>query len=351
MGFLYRRKMKVNLFNYELPENLIAQRPVNPRDTSRLLVVNPDKKTMEDKIFYNIENYLKKGDILVVNNTKVIPARLFGQKESGSTIEVLLLKRLGKDIWEILVRPGKRFKTGDRIKFSDSLRATCLDVLEGGNRIIQFYYEGIFEEILDELGEMPLPPYIKAKLEAEERNIYQTVYRKEGESAASPTAGLHFTEELLNQLREKGVIIVSVMLNVGLGTFRPVKAKNTKEHKMHSEYYKITKASADIINGALKENKKIVAVGTTTIRVLESNFQKFGLIKEGAYWTDIFITPGFEFKVADSLITNFHLPESTLIMLISAFMGHEFTLEAYREAVRRQYRFFSFGDAMFIDKE
>lgn len=351
MGFLYRRKMKVKLFNYELPENLIAQRPVIPRDSSRLLVVNPDKKTMKDKKFYNVESYLKKGDILVINNSKVIPARLFGQKKSGSTIEILLLKRLEEDIWETLVKPGRRFKIGDRIKFSDKLRATCLDIVEDGKRIIQFYYEGIFEEILDELGEMPLPPYIKVKLESEEMKFYQTIYHKEGESSAAPTAGLHFTKKLLDKLKEKGVVIVPVMLNIGLGTFRPVKVKNIMEHKMHSEHYEITNDSAKIINLALKEKKKIIAVGTTVIRVLESNFQKFGFINAGSYYTDIFITPGFDFKVVDSLITNFHLPESTLIILISAFMGREFTLQVYKEAIKRKYRFFSFGDAMLIDKE
>ena len=343
--------MKVNLFNYQLPEELIAQRPAEPRDSSRLLMVNPEKNTMIDKHFYDLPEFLESGDILVVNNSKVIPARLFGKKKTGSNIEILLLKRLEQDIWETLVRPGRRFKVGDRVEFSEKLRATCLEVKKDGNRIIQFYYEGIFEEILDELGEMPLPPYIREELAKEEKDLYQTVYHREGASAAAPTAGLHFTNELLDKIEKKGVTILSVMLNVGLGTFRPVKVENILEHTMHSEYYEIEKEVSDKLNNALASNNKIIAVGTTTIRVLESNFREFGKIKEGSFWTDIFITPGFEFKVVDSLITNFHLPESTLIMLISAFMGHQFTMDVYKEAVRRKYRFFSFGDAMFINKE
>lgn len=343
--------MKVDLFNYELPEKLIAQRPASPRDTSRLLLVKPETKSIEDKIFHEIIDYLSDGDVLVVNNSKVIPARLFGVKDTGASVEVLLLKRLEKDIWETLVKPGRKFRVGDRLKFSDRLRATCLDILEDGNRIVQFYYDGVFEEILDELGEMPLPPYIKTKLDKAERDIYQTVYHKEGESAAAPTAGLHFTENLLGKIKDKGVRILPVMLNVGLGTFRPVKVDNIADHKMHSEYYEITEDVAVALNRAMVERRKIIAVGTTSIRVLESNYSRFGKIQAGEYWTDIFISPGYEFKVVNSLITNFHLPESTLIMLISAFMGRDFTMEVYDEAVKREYRFFSFGDAMFIDKE
>ena len=343
--------MKVKLFDYELPENLIAQKPASPRDSSRLLIVDPINKTTEDKIFSEIVDYLYPGDVLVVNHSRVIPARLFGKKETGSTIELLLLKRLERDIWECLAKPGKRVKVGDRLEFSEKLRATCLEITNEGSRIMQFYYEGVFEEILDELGEMPLPPYITRKLPKEEQDRYQTVYHKSGESAAAPTAGLHFTNDLMAKIRDKGIIITSVMLNVGLGTFRPVQVEDTDEHKMHEEYYEITEETADIINRAMSENRRIIAVGTTTIRVLESVYTKYNMIKATEEWTNIFIQPGYKFKVVDCLITNFHLPQSTLLMLIAAMMDREFTLSIYKEAIEKKYRFFSFGDAMFISKE
>ncbi len=343
--------MKIKLFDYKLPENLIAQKPAVPRDSSRLLIVDPIKKTTEDKIFYEIIDYLVPGDVLVVNHSKVIPARIFGKKLTGSTIEFLLLKRLEKDIWECLAKPGKRVKVGDRVVFSDNLRATCIEITIEGSRIMQFYYDGIFEEILDKLGEMPLPPYITRKLPKEEQSRYQTVYHKSGESAAAPTAGLHFTIELLEKLKAKGVIFTSVMLNVGLGTFRPVQVEDTDEHKMHEEYYEITEESASIIKSAMEEKRRIIAVGTTTIRVLESVYSKYNEVKATKEWTNIFIQPGFKFQVVDCLITNFHLPQSTLLMLISAMMDREFVLKVYKEAIDKEYRFFSFGDAMFINKE
>ncbi len=342
--------MKVKLFDYELPENLIAQKPVTPRDSSRLIIIDPVEKTTEDKIFYQIIDYLFPGDVLVVNNSKVIPARLFGIKSSGARIELLLLKRLEINIWECLAKPGKKVKVGDRVKFSDKLRGTCLEITSEGSRIMQFYHEGIFEEILDELGEMPLPPYILSKLPKEEKDRYQTVYHKAGESAAAPTAGLHFTNELLKKITEKGVILTSVMLNVGLGTFRPVQVEDTDKHKMHEEYYEITNETANILKTAMEEKRRIVAVGTTTIRVLESVYQKYNEVIATKEWTNIFIKPGYTFNVVDSLITNFHLPQSTLIMLISAMMDREFTLKLYKEAVEKKYRFFSFGDAMFITR-
>lgn len=343
--------MKIKLFDYELPEKLIAQKPVSPRDSSKLMIVNTVKKTTEDRIFYEIIDYLNPGDVLVVNHSKVIPARIFGKKENGSSIELLLLKRLEKDIWECLAKPGKKVKVGDRLEFSERLRATCVEITEEGSRIMQFYYDGIFEEILDELGEMPLPPYITRKLPKEEQSRYQTVYHKSGESAAAPTAGLHFTNELLDKIQAKGVLLTSVMLNVGLGTFRPVQVEDTDDHKMHEEYYEITEESADIISKAMRENRRIIAVGTTTIRVLESVYSKYNQVKATKEWTNIFIQPGFKFQVVDCLITNFHLPQSTLLMLISALMDREFVLQVYREAIDKEYRFFSFGDAMFINKE
>ncbi len=343
--------MKVKLFDYELPENLIAQKPATPRDSSRLLVVDPIAKTTEDKIFFQILDYLSLGDVLVVNDSKVIPARLFGAKPSGTRIELLLLKRLEKDVWECLAKPGRKVKVADRVEFSEKLRATCIDITNEGSRIMQFYYDGIFEEILDQLGEMPLPPYILRKLPKEEKDRYQTVYHKAGESAAAPTAGLHFTNELLNKITDKGVIITSVMLNVGLGTFRPVQVEDTDEHKMHEEYYEITSKTANILNTAMKENRRIIAVGTTSVRVLESVYQKYNKVIATEEWTNIFIKPGYQFKVIDSLITNFHLPQSTLMMLISAMMDREFALGIYKEAIEKKYRFFSFGDAMFINKE
>lgn len=343
--------MKIQLFDYELPEKLIAQKPANPRDSSRLMVVNPIEKTTQHRIFHDIVDYLNHGDVLVVNHSKVIPARIFGKKDTGSSIELLLLKRLEKDIWECLAKPGKRVKVGDRLEFSERLRATCLEITHEGSRVMQFYYDGIFEEILDELGEMPLPPYITRKLPKEEQSRYQTVYHKSGESAAAPTAGLHFTNELLDRLQSKGIILTSVMLNVGLGTFRPVQVDDTDDHKMHEEYYEITEESAEIISRAMEEKRRIIAVGTTTIRVLESVYAKYKQIKATKEWTNIFIKPGFKFQVVDCLITNFHLPQSTLLMLISAMMDREFVLQVYKEAIDKEYRFFSFGDAMFINKE
>lgn len=343
--------MKIKLFDYDLPEKLIAQKPATPRDSSRLMIVNPIKKTTEDKIFHQIIDYLNPDDVLVVNHSKVIPARIFGKKESGSTIELLLLKRLEKDIWECLAKPGKKVKVGDRLVFSEKLRATCLEITDEGSRIMQFYYDGIFEEILDELGEMPLPPYITRKLPKEEQGRYQTVYHKSGESAAAPTAGLHFTDELLEKIEAKGVILTSVMLNVGLGTFRPVQVEDTDDHIMHEEYYEISEEAADIISKGMKDNRRIIAVGTTTIRVLESVYDKYKQVKATSDWTNIFIQPGFKFQVVDCLITNFHLPQSTLLMLISAMLDREFALQVYKEAIDKEYRFFSFGDAMFINKE
>lgn len=343
--------MKADLFEYDLPEELIAQTPAEPRDHSRLLVVNPVRKTLKDAFFYELPQYLRKGDLLVVNHSKVIPARLYGRRESGGVIEVLLLKRLESTIWECLVKPGRKVRVGERLIFSPELRATCLEILEDGSRILQFYFEGIFEEILDRLGEMPLPPYIRSKLQGEERNRYQTVYHKEGESAAAPTAGLHFTQELLDNLQDMGVEMTSVLLNVGLGTFRPVKVVDIKDHVMHEEYFEVTSEAAEAINRAREEGRRIIAVGTTTIRVLETIWKEKGRMEAGNGWTRIFITPGYAFGLTDALITNFHLPGSTLIMLISAFMGREFTMKAYAHAVAERYRFFSFGDAMFIARE
>lgn len=341
--------MKVNLFDYYLPEELIAQKPMNPRDHSRLLVVHSKEKTWENKYFYNIVDYLNKGDVLVLNHTKVIPARLFGKKETGALIEVLLLKKKEIDIWEALVKPGKKVKVGDRIFFGENneLRATCIDVTDEGSRILQFYYDGVFEAILDALGQMPLPPYIVEKLEDKSR--YQTVYSKEGVSAAAPTAGLHFTEDLLEQLRIKGVIITSLLLNVGLGTFRPVKEDNIEDHPMHEEYYELSSPSAEIINEAKADGRRVIAVGTTSVRVLETIFAKYGKAVAESGWTKIFIYPGYTYLCINGLITNFHLPKSTLLMLVSALIGREFTLATYKEAVREKYRFFSFGDAMFIE--
>lgn len=351
MGYFFRRNMKIDLFDYNLPERLIAQRPAVPRDSSRLLVVDKDNRTTEDRHFRDLLEYINPGDVLVVNHSKVIPARLHGYKETGSIIEILLLKRLETDIWECLAKPGRRVKVGDRIIFSDRLRATCLEITSEGSRIMQFYYDGIFEEVLDELGEMPLPPYITTKLAKEERDKYQTVYHKEGESAAAPTAGLHFTSELLDKIKARGATITSVLLNVGLGTFRPVQVEDTDDHVMHQEYYEITAEAAAVIKKAMDECRRIIAIGTTTVRVLESAYQKHGQITADCDWTDIFIKPGFEFKVVDCLVTNFHLPQSTLLMLISAMLDREFVLKIYNEAVAKEYRFFSFGDAMFIKKE
>lgn len=335
-------------FYFDLPEELIAQDPLEDRSSSRLLVLDKETGETSHHIFKEVINYLNPGDCLVLNNTKVIPARLIGHKEdTGAAIEVLLLKRKENDIWETLVKPGKKCKPGTKIVFGEGLlHATVLETVEDGNRLIQFSYEGIFEEILDKLGEMPLPPYITHKLQ--DKNRYQTVYAKYEGSAAAPTAGLHFTKELLRQIEEKGIDIAYVTLHVGLGTFRPVKVDNILEHHMHSEFYQVTKEAADKINKAKKEGHRVVCVGTTSCRTVESAADENGMVKEGCDNTEIFIYPGYKFKVLDALITNFHLPESTLVMLVSALAGREHILNAYEEAIREKYRFFSFGDAMLI---
>mgnify|MGYP002679192004 FL=1 len=335
-------------FYFDLPEELIAQDPLEDRSSSRLLVLDKETGETSHHIFKEVINYLNPGDCLVLNNTKVIPARLIGHKEdTGAAIEVLLLKRKENDIWETLVKPGKKCKPGTKIVFGEGLlHATVLETVEDGNRLIQFSYEGIFEEILDKLGEMPLPPYITHKLQ--DKNRYQTVYAKYEGSAAAPTAGLHFTKELLRQIEEKGIDIAYVTLHVGLGTFRPVKVDNILEHHMHSEFYQVTKEAADKINKAKKEGHRVICVGTTSCRTVESAADENGMVKEGCDNTEIFIYPGYKFKVLDALITNFHLPESTLVMLVSALAGREHILNAYEEAIREKYRFFSFGDAMLI---
>lgn len=340
--------MDIELFDYDLPEDLIAQTPTKKRDECRLMLVNRENKTIEDKHFYDIINYFKKGDVLVRNNTKVIPARLFATKEkTGAKVEVLLLRDLGGDIYEALCGNAKAIKEGTILHFKDDiLVGECVKVLDEGIRHIHFKYHGIFLEELDKIGLMPLPPYIKKQVS--DNNDYQTVYAKVEGSAAAPTAGFHFTNELLQKLEEKGVIIVDITLNVGLGTFRPVKVKDTKDHVMHSEYFEVSKEAADQLNLAKKENRRIIACGTTSVRTLEAVYLKYGIFKETKENTSIFIEPGYSFRAVDALITNFHLPKSTLIMLISAFMGREFTLQCYRHAVDEKYRFFSFGDAMFI---
>lgn len=340
--------MKLSDFNYHLPEELIAQDPLLKRSDSRLMVLNRETGSIEHRAFHNIIEYLNPGDCLVVNETKVLPARLIGVKEgTGASIEVLLLKRVDDRVWETLVKPGKKARPGARISFGEGkLVGEVVDVVEEGNRLVRFEYEGIFEEVLDELGQMPLPPYITHALEDKDR--YQTVYAKHTGSAAAPTAGLHFTEELLEQIEEKGVKIARVTLHVGLGTFRPVKVENILEHHMHSEFYMIDEEAAEIINTVKKNGGKIISVGTTSTRTLESVADENGLVKPCSGWTEIFIYPGYKFKIVDKLITNFHLPESTLLMLVSALYDREKILEAYEEAVEEKYRFFSFGDAMFI---
>ena len=339
--------MDVKDFDYDLPEELIAQDPLD-RSSSRLMVL--DKKTGEvsHHIFKEIIKYLRPGDCLVLNNTKVIPARLYGVKEGTmAKIEILLLKRKQNDVWETLVKPGKKAKPGTKIIFGDGiLTGEVIDVVDDGNRLIQFSYDGIFEEILDKLGQMPLPPYITHQLK--DKNRYQTVYAKYDGSAAAPTAGLHFTKELLNEVKEKGVDIAEVTLHVGLGTFRPVKVDNVLDHHMHSEFYMVSQEAADKINNAKKNGGRIISVGTTSTRTLESAADENGMLHECSGWTDIFIYPGYKFKVIDCLITNFHLPQSTLVMLVSALAGREHILSAYKKAVEEKYRFFSFGDAMFI---
>lgn len=340
--------MDVKDFYYDLPQELIAQDPLEDRSSSRLMVLNRTTGAVTHKIFSDIIDYLNPGDCLVLNNTKVIPARLFGVKEeTGAHVEVLLLKRKENDNWECLVRPGKKLKPGAKVIFGDGLlHGEITDVLEEGNREIHFTYEGIFEEILDQLGQMPLPPYITHELK--DKNRYQTVYAKYDGSAAAPTAGLHFTKELLQKVKDKGVQIAEVTLHVGLGTFRPVKVENVLDHHMHSEYYQITQEAADLINQTKANGHRVISVGTTSTRTLESAADENGFLKATSGWTQIFIYPGYQFKVIDCLITNFHLPESTLVMLVSALAGREHVLAAYEEAVKERYRFFSFGDAMFI---
>lgn len=340
--------MDVKDFYYDLPQELIAQDPLEDRSSSRLLVLNKETGEMEHTDFKHIINYLKPEDCLVLNNTKVIPARLFGEKEgTQAKIEILLLKRKENDIWETLVKPGKKAKPGTKIIFGQGLLVgEVLEVVEDGNRLIQFSYEGIFEEILDKLGQMPLPPYITHQLK--DKNRYQTVYAKHDGSAAAPTAGLHFTPELLAQIKEKGIRIAEVTLHVGLGTFRPVKVENVQDHHMHSEFYMVTQEAADIINETKKKGGRVICVGTTSCRTVESAAAEDGTLRECSGWTDIFIYPGYQFKVLDALITNFHLPESTLVMLVSALAGRDHIIEAYKTAVEEKYRFFSFGDAMFI---
>ena len=340
--------MKKEDFYFDLPEELIAQDPLEDRSGSRLLVLDKETGETEHHIFREIVNYLNPGDCLVINDTKVIPARLIGEKEgTGAKVEVLLLKRKENDIWETLVKPGRKMKPGARLVFGNGLlKAEVIGVVEEGNRLIRFEYEGIFEEILDQLGQMPLPPYITHQLE--DKNRYQTVYAKHSGSAAAPTAGLHFTPELLDEIKEKGVEIAHVTLHVGLGTFRPVKVENIQEHHMHSEFYRIEQSEADKINRAKEEGHRVICVGTTSCRAVESAADENGRLRECSGWTEIFIYPGYKFKVLDALITNFHLPESTLIMLVSALAGREHVLAAYEEAIRERYRFFSFGDAMFI---
>ncbi len=340
--------MKLKDYNYHLPEGLIAQSPLEPRDSSKLMIVNRNEKKLEDKVFRDIVDYFREGDVLVRNSTKVIPARLFGVKETGGILEVFLLKRLELDRWEVLLKPAKKLKLNQKLYFGKNreLEAKLIEIKDDGNRILEFSYVGIFEEILDRLGQMPLPPYISEKLEEKDR--YQTVYAVKGESVAAPTAGLHFTEELLEELKNKGVEIVDVFLEVGLGTFRPVQVENVLEHKMHSEFFEVPKESADVINKAKDEGRRVIAVGTTSIRTLESAVGSDGRVEGKKDNTEIFIYPGYDFKIVDGLITNFHLPKSTLLMLVSALASKEFIFEAYEKAVRDKYRFFSFGDAMFI---
>ena len=340
--------MKTSDFFYDLPEELIAQDPLEDRTASRLLVLDRKTGAVKHKIFSDVIDYLNKGDCLVINNTRVIPARLIGEKEgTGGKVEVLLLKRRANDVWETLVKPGKKLKPGAKITFGDGrLRAEVLEVVEEGNRLVIFHYEGIFEEILDSLGEMPLPPYITHKLE--DKEMYQTVYAKFDGSAAAPTAGLHFTKELLNKIEEKGIKIASITLHVGLGTFRPVKVDDVNNHHMHTEWYEVNAEAADIINETKRNGGRVICVGTTSCRTIESVADENGYMKAKTGETDIFIYPGYKFKVMDGLITNFHLPESTLVMLVSAFAGKENVLAAYETAVKERYRFFSFGDAMIL---
>lgn len=340
--------MKVSDFYFELPEELIAQYPLEKRDSSRLMVLDKKAGEIEHRKFHDILEYLNEGDTLVLNNTRVLPARLIGEKEeTGGKIEFLLLKRIEGDKWECLAKPGRKAKVGTVFTFGEGkLKAIVREIGEEGNRIIEFKYDGIFEQVLDELGQMPLPPYIHEKLEDKER--YQTVYSKEKGSAAAPTAGLHFTEELLKEIKDKGVNIAYLTLHVGLGTFRPVKVDDVNNHVMHSEYYHLDKENAELINKTKEAGKRVIAVGTTSSRTLETIGDENGRVREQSGWTDIFIYPGYKFKIVDNLITNFHLPESTLIMLVSALAGQDNIMNAYNTAVKEKYRFFSFGDSMFI---
>lgn len=341
--------MKVSEFNYNLPEELIAQTPIKNRDESRLMILDKRKETMNHKTFKNIIDYLQPGDCLVRNNTKVIPARLYGKKETGANVEFLLLNRIEGDFWEVIVRPGRKLPVGTKVTFGEGLlKAEIIELLNDGNRKVRFSYNGIFNEILDRIGLMPLPPYIKEKLEDKKR--YQTVYAKYEGSAAAPTAGLHFTEELLKKIQDKGIDVANVTLHVGIGTFRPVKVEKIEEHDMHSEHFYIKQEDVEKINRAKKNGGRVIAIGTTSCRVLESIADgNTGLVKPYEGDTQIFIYPGYKFKCIDGLITNFHLPESTLIMLVSALAGKEYIMKAYNEAVKEKYRFFSFGDAMFIN--
>lgn len=339
--------MKKSDFYYDLPQELIAQHPVEPRDSSRLMVLDKVTGEVSHKVFHDVIDYFNPGDCLILNNTKVLPARIYGKRvDTGSIVEFLLLNNRGDDIWEVLTGPGKKARLGHKFTFNDMLYAEIVDVLPDGNRLAKFTYDGVFFEILDKIGEMPLPHYIKERLEDKDR--YQTVYAKDRGSAAAPTAGLHFTPELLKKLEDKGVRIGFVTLHVGLGTFRPVKADNIEDHQMHSEHYVMPKETADLINETKRSGHRVFAVGTTCCRTLESVASKCGEIRADDDWTNIFIYPGYKFKCIDSLITNFHLPESTLIMLVSAFCGYEHTMDAYKIAVEEKYRFFSFGDAMII---
>lgn len=340
--------MDINLFDFYLPEELIAQKPSDKRDHSRLLAINKDAKTYEDRHFYDILEYLRPGDVLVRNNTKVIPARLIGIKEiTGAHCELLLLKQVEDDIWECLTKPAKSLKVGAKINFGEGkLIGEVVKEKEEGLRLVKFHYKGIFLEVLDSLGKMPLPPYIKEQLCTNDR--YQTVYAKYEGSAAAPTAGFHFTEELFDKIKAKGITVVDITLHIGLGTFRPVKVENTDNHVMHSELYEITSEACEILNKAKEEKRRIIAIGTTSVRTLEANMQEYGKFTPIKKETNIFIKPGYEFKAVDCIITNFHLPKSTLIMLVSAFLGREFTLEVYKHAVDERYRFFSFGDSMII---
>jgi len=336
----------LNTYDYFLPEELIAQTPLEPRDSSRLMVFDKTSKNIEHKHFYNIEDYLNKGDVLVINNTRVLPARLYGYKSTGAKLEVLLLKRHSLNVWECLMKPAKRLHEGEELVFNEELKCKLLEIMPDGNRKIEFMYDGVLEDILSRVGQMPLPPYIHEKLNNQER--YQTVYSKQTTSSAAPTAGLHFTSELMQKLKDKGVIFAEVTLDVGLGTFRPCKEDDITKHDMHTEHYSISQESCDIINKAKEEGRRVIAVGTTSVRTLES-VAKLGLpLKPTSEDTSIFIYPPYEFKVVDALITNFHLPKSTLIMLVSAFAGLDNTMNLYKTAVEEKYRFFSFGDAMFI---